>query len=96
MSRYICQYVDICNFYLETKFIQYLPLRELYLLPILDTRWETININFIVELSESTRFNIVITVVDSISKKDYFISTHTTVTVKDTARFLFAQYLKNS
>ena len=75
MSWYVSQYVSICDFYLWTKPIQHLLLKELCLLPMLNTRWKTLNINFIVELSESVRFDTVITIIYSISKKIYFILT---------------------
>ena len=38
--------------------------------------------NFVVELPELLIFNIVITIVDSISKKAHFILTHTTATIE--------------
>ena len=38
--------------------------------------------NFVVGLPELLIFNIVITIVDSISKKAYFILTHTTATIE--------------
>jgi len=39
-----------------------------------------------VELPESSRHNAVMTVIDSISKRVHFVSTHTMVTVKGAAR----------
>ena len=48
--------------------------------------------DFVVELPELSGFNIVITVVDSMSKRVYFIPTHTTVTVESIAR-LFLYYV---
>ena len=39
-----------------------------------------------IELLELLGFNIVITIVDSMSKKAYFILTHTTVTMEHTAK----------
>lgn len=86
MSWYVSQYVSICDFYLWTKPIQHLLLKELCLLPILNTRWKTLNINFIVELSESVRFDTVITIIYSMSKKIYFILTHITVIAESTAK----------
>jgi len=51
-----------------------------------EARWNTLSMNFVVELSESSGYNAVIIVVDSILKKAYFIPIHTMVTVKGAAR----------
>ena len=71
MLRYISEYVGIYNLYIRTKPIQYLSIKEIYLLPVLDARWETISIDFIVELLESVDFNVIITVVDLMYKITY-------------------------
>ena len=39
MSRYMSQYISTCNFCLYTKLVCYLPLGQLYLLPLLNARW---------------------------------------------------------
>jgi len=57
---------------------------------MLNERWEAISIKFIVELSKFIKFNIVMIVVDLVSKKTYFVSTHITVTIEGTTRlFLY-------
>jgi len=45
-----------------------------------------------VELPESSRYNVVMTVIDFISKRVYFILTHTTVTAEGVAK-LFLHYV---
>ena len=45
-----------------------------------------------VELPESSRHDIIMTVIDSVFKRVYFILTHTTVTVEGAAR-LFLHYV---
>ena len=57
---------------------------------MLNTRWDTISIDFIVELPELLGYNAVITIVDSIFKRTYFIPIYTTITVEDATRlFLY-------
>jgi len=92
MFRYISQYVSIYDLYLQTKPVYYLLCRELYLLPIPNARWETISIDFIIELPESTVFDVVIMIVDSIFKRAYFILTHTMVIAESTT-ILFLYYV---
>ena len=57
MSHYIGQYVKTCDLCLWTK-AQCQPLiRELALLPVPEFHWDTISIDFIVELPESHSYN---------------------------------------
>jgi len=67
-------------------------MKELYSLPMLNTSWETISINFIVEFPESTEFDMIMAVVDSISKRAYFIPTHTIITIENAIR-LFQHHI---
>ena len=55
-------------------------------------RWDTLSVDFVVELLESSGHDAVITVIDSISKRVHFVPTHTTVTVEGAAR-LFLHYV---
>jgi len=55
-------------------------------------RWKAISVDFIVELLEPTGFDMVMMVVDSVSKKTYFIPTYTIVIAEDTTR-LFLHYI---
>ena len=50
MSRYANQYVSTCNLCLQTKLICQLPLGELKLLAVSNTRWNIISVDFVVEL----------------------------------------------
>jgi len=60
------------------------------LLAIPNARWNTISINFVVELLELSGFNVVMTMVDSVSKRAYLILTHTTITAERIAKlFLY-------
>jgi len=51
-----------------------------------------LSVDFVVELLESSGHDAVMTVVDSVSKRVYFIPTHTTVTAEGAAR-LFLHYV---
>ena len=80
MSRYISQYVKMCDLCLCTKVQRSLPVGELSLLPTPESRWDTISVDFIVELPESHGYDAIMNVVDSVSKVSRFILTHTTIT----------------
>ena len=92
MSRYIGKYVSTCDLCLRTKTQRRHPVGELHPLPIPDTPWDTISVDFIVELPESAGHDAVMVVVDSVTKRAHFISTLTTITAAGTAR-LFVQHV---
>ena len=68
MSRYIRQYVSTCDLCLRMKPTRQAPVGELHPLRILDSRWDTLSVDFVVELLPSSRHDAVMTVVDSVSK----------------------------
>jgi len=57
-----------------------------------DAWWDTLSVDFVVELPESSGHNAVITVVDAVSKRVHFILTHTMVTAERAAQ-LFLHYV---
>jgi len=85
MSRYIGQYVSTCDLCLQTKPWRYSPVGELQPLSILDAWWDTLSVDFVVELPESFGHDAVMTVVDAVSKRVHFIPTYTTVTAERAA-----------
>ena len=91
MSRYIGQYMSTCDFCFHTKLSRKPPVRELYSILVPKTQWNTLSIDFIVELPKFSRYDTVMMVVDSISKRAYFILTYTTVTAKGAAKLLLYQ-----
>jgi len=86
ISRYIGQYVSTCDLYLWTKPWRHSPVGELQPLSVPDARWDTLSVDFVVELLESSGHDAVMTVVNSISKRVHFVLTHTTVTTEGAAR----------
>jgi len=68
MSRYIGQYVSICDLCLRTKPIRQALVGKLHPLQIPDSRWDTLSMDFVVELPFSSGHDVVMTVVDSVSK----------------------------
>jgi hypothetical protein len=92
MLRYIGRYISTCNMCLFTKPSCNPPTRELHLLPILDALWDTISVDFIVELPESEGKDAVMVVVDSVTKQAHFIDTVTTLSSAGTAK-LYVQHI---
>ena len=94
MSRYIGQYVKTCDLCLWTKAQCRLPIRKLAPLPVPEFHWDTISIDFIVELPESHGYDAVMNVVYSMSKMSHFIPTHTMITALRVARLFLAHVWK--
>jgi len=92
MSRYIGQYVSTYDFCLRTKPWRHSSVSELQLLSVLDTQWDTLSVDFVVELLESSRHDTIMTVMDAVSKRVHFIPTHTMVTAEGAVR-LFLHYV---
>jgi len=92
MSRYIGQYVSTCDLCLQTKPWRHSPVGELQPLPVPDTQWNTLSVDFVVELPESSGHGAVMMVVDAVSKRVHFIPTDITVTAEGAAQ-LFLHYV---
>jgi len=76
------------------KPIRQAPVGKLHPLQIPDSRWDTLNVDFIVELPLSSGHDAVMIVVDSVSKRAHFIPMHTTVTAEGAARLFLHQVWK--
>jgi len=94
MSRYIRQYISTCDLCLQTKLIKQALVGKLHPLPIPDLRWDTLSVDFVVELPLFSGHDAVMMVVDSVSKRAHFIPTHTTVTAEGVARLFLHQVWK--
>jgi len=94
MSRYIGQYVGICDLCIRMKLIRQAPVDKLHPFWIPDSRWDVLSVDFVVELLLSSGHNAVMTVVDSVLKRAHFILTHTTVAAEGAARLFLHQVWK--
>ena len=72
------------------------PAGLLHPLPIPPRKWHTVTMDFIVQLPRSaTGYDAIFVVVDKLSKRAYFIPTHTTATAPQTAQLYFSNVTKN-
>ena len=77
---------------LQTKAQRHYLISELSPLLILNAPWDTISVNFIIELPESFGHKSVMVGVDSVTKRAHFVSTLTTITAAGTT-CLFVQHI---
>jgi len=94
MSRYIGQYISTCDLCLRTKLIKQTPVGKLHPFQIPDLRWDMLSVDFVVELPLSSGHNVVMTVVDLVSKRTHFILMHMTVRAEGAARLFLHQVWK--
>ena len=94
MSRYIGQCISTCDLCLRTKPIRQALVGELHPLWIPDSQWDTLSIDFVVELPLFSGHDAVMTMVDLVSKWAHFIPTHMTVTVEGAAWLFLHQVWK--
>ena len=95
MSQYVGKYISTCDLCLWTKALWHPLVGELHPLLILDTPWDTISVDFIVELPDLAGHDAVMVVVDSVTKRAHFMPTITTATAAGMARLFIQQVWKH-
>jgi transposase InsO family protein len=93
--RYIGTYVKTCDLCNWTKVQRRRPIGELHPSETPEAPWDTISIDFIVELPESHGYDTIMCVVDSLTKCAHFILMHTTLNAKGTALLFLREVWKH-
>jgi hypothetical protein len=89
-------YVRSCMVCQTTKASNRRPAGLLQPLPVPSRRWHTVTMDFIVQLPKTKKgHDAIMVVVDKLSKRGYFIPTHTTASAVDTAELYFKNVAKN-
>jgi hypothetical protein len=75
MSQYIGVYVKTCDLCNRMKLQHQRPSRELHPTETPEERWDVISVDFIIELLDSHRYDMIINVINSVSKLVHCIPT---------------------
>jgi hypothetical protein len=95
MSCYIGIYVKHCDLCNQTKVQRQRPIGELHPSETPEAPWDTISVDFIVELPESHGYDAIMCVVDSLTKRVHFIPMHTTINTEGTALLFHKEVWKH-
>jgi hypothetical protein len=95
MSRYIGIYIKTCDLCNWTKLQHRQPLGELHPSETPAEPWDTISVDFIVELPESHGYDTIMCIVDSLTKRAHFILMHTTINAEGTALLFLKEVWKH-
>ena len=68
------------------------PYSELHPMPIPDTPWDVVNVDFISELPNAHGYDAIMNVVDFMTKQAHFMATHTVVSAEGAAQ-LFLNHI---
>jgi len=95
MSRYVGRYISTYDMCLWTKSFRRPPTGELHPLPIPSAPWDTISMDFIVELPQSAGHDSIMVIVDFVTKCAHFISTVTTISAAGAAHLFLNHVWKH-
>jgi hypothetical protein len=95
MSLYIGTYVKTCDLCNRMKVQHRRPIGKLHPSEAPEAPWDTISVDFIVELLESHGYDTIMCVVDSLTKPTHFIPMHTTINVEGTALLFLKEVWKH-
>jgi hypothetical protein len=95
MSRYIGIYVKHCDLCNRTKVQRRRLMGELHPSETPEAPWDTISVDFMVELPESHGYDAIMCIVDSLTKHAHFIPMHTTINAEGTALLFHKEVWKH-
>ena len=86
LRSFVKDYVQSCTSCARAKTPCHRPYRLLKQLPVLEKPWNSISMDFIEQLPNSSGFTAILVVVDRLSKQALFIPTHNTITSPELAK----------
>ena len=93
--QYINEYVNSCDTCARNKAPRHRPHGTLHPLPIPTAPWESVSMDYIVELPESNGYDTILVCVDRFTKMAHFCPTTTRVTAEETASLYLRHVFKH-
>jgi hypothetical protein len=94
MSQHIGTYVKMCNLCNWMKLQHCWPSGELHPSETPEEQWNVVGVDFIVKLPDSHGYDMIMNVIDSVSKWSYFIPTHTTINAEEATQLYIQEVQK--
>jgi transposase InsO family protein len=85
MRRFVKEYVQTCETCARNKTSRHAPYSELHPLPIPACPWQSVSMDFIMDLNPSSGYNAIYVCIDCLTEMVHFIPTTIEVTAEDTA-----------
>jgi hypothetical protein len=85
VRTYVKKYVSTCEVCQRNKSGRHLPYGLLHPLPIPETPWSSVSLDFIVALPQSSGYDSILVVVDRLTKQAHFLPTTESSSTEDTA-----------
>jgi hypothetical protein len=95
MSRYIGLYIKTCDLCNRMELQHWRPSREPHPTRTPEEWWDVISVNSIVKLPDSHGYDVIMNVVDSVSKQVHCIPTHTTISAEGAAQLSYREVWKH-
>jgi len=96
IHTYVKDYVKSCTTCARAKVPRHKPFGLLKQLPIPERPWNSISMDFIEQLPDSSSYTAILVIIDCLSKQAIFVPTHDTITSPDLARlFLLHVFSKH-
>jgi len=96
LRTFVKDYVRSCTSCTQAKTLHHRPYGLLKQLPVPERPWNSISMDFIEQLPDSTGFTAILVIVDRLSKQAIFIPTHDTITSPElTKLFLLHVFSKH-
>jgi hypothetical protein len=95
MWKFVKRYVSSCEVCARTKPSRHAPYGKLQPLPIPERIWQSVSMDFIVELPPSAGFNAIYVCVDRLTKMAHFIPTTTEVSAEEAALLFYRHVWKH-
>jgi len=96
ICTYVKDYIKSCTTCARAKVLRHKPFGLLKQLPIPERPWNSISMDFIEQLPDSSGYTAIHIIIDCLSKQAIFVPTHNTITSPDLARlFLLHVFSKH-
>ena len=96
MSQWVKRYVTSCEVCARSKKSRHKPHGELNSLPVPDSKWQSVTMDFVTDLPLSTvnRYDAILVVVDRLTKMSHYVPCHKNTTAEQLAKLILTEVIR--